>query len=96
MGTAQTRHIAQSKKACLVNTVSMCADHVRLMEKWTPKTPGELERCIGAESVRTIRQESGLCCLVCDAGTFRGCVDNVKSKQIRKSEKMTKVMMTKV
>ncbi len=30
------------------------------MARW-PKTPGELEKCIGAESVRTIRQEQALC-----------------------------------
>ncbi len=49
--------------------------HIR-MARWH-KTPGELERSIGAESVRTIRQESELC-VVCTAGAFIGCVENVK------------------
>ncbi len=37
--------------------------------RW-PKTPGELEMYIGAECVRTIRQE--LLCVVCTAGKFIG------------------------
>ncbi len=32
-----------------------------------------------AESVRTVRRERGLC-VVCTAGAFIGCVDNVKSE----------------
>ncbi len=63
--------------------------HIR-MARW-PKTPGELERCIGAESVRTIRQEREGVFVVCSAGAFIGCVDNVKSEKTTKDEKMTKV-----
>ncbi len=48
-----------------------------IMARW-PKTPGELERYIGAESVRTIRQEKELCFVVCTAGAFIGCVDKIK------------------
>ncbi len=44
-----------------------------------PKTPGELKRRIGTESVRTIRQER-VVFVVCTAGAFLGCVDNVKSE----------------
>ncbi len=40
------------------------------MARW-PKTPGELERYIGAESVRTIRRKE--CCVVmCTVGAFIG------------------------
>ncbi len=35
--------------------------------------------------------EREFCCLVCGAGTFIGCVDNVKCEQITKGEKMLKV-----
>ncbi len=41
------------------------------MARW-PKTAGELGKCIGAESVRTTRQEKVLCCVVCTAGAFIG------------------------
>ncbi len=51
--------------------------HIRLA-RW-PKATGELERCIGAESVRSIGQERELCCLMRCAGTFIRCVDNVKN-----------------
>ncbi len=50
------------------------------MARW-PKTPGELERRIGAESVR--RDKIGkrvVVFVVCTAGAFIGCVDNVKSE----------------
>ncbi len=57
-----------------------------------PKTSGELEKSIGAECVRTIRWGREFCCLVCSAGTFIWCVDNVKSEKITKGEKMTKVL----
>ncbi len=57
------------------------------MVRW-PKTPGKLERCIGAESVRTVRQERVL--VVGTAGAFIGCVDNVTSEYIAKGEKMPK------
>ncbi len=47
------------------------------MARW-PKTPVELEKCIGAESVRMIRQErERVVFVVCTAGAFIGCVDNV-------------------
>ncbi len=59
------------------------------MARW-PKTPGELERCIGTESVRTIRQERKIVCVVCTAGALIGCVVNVKSEKITRGEKMTK------
>ncbi len=50
------------------------------MAQW-PRTPGELERYIGAESVRTIRQErQRIVFVVCSAGAFIGCVDKVKSE----------------
>ncbi len=49
-----------------------------------------MERCIGAEGVRSIRRERELRCLVCSAGTFIGFVDNIKSKLITKGERMTK------
>ncbi len=60
-----------------------------IMARW-PKTPGELERCIGAESVRTKRKERELF-LWCTAAVFVGCVDKVKSELIIKDEKMTEV-----
>ncbi len=61
------------------------------MARW-PNTPGEYENFIGTESVRTIRQEKErVVCVVCTAGAFKGCVDNVKSEQITRGEKMTKV-----
>ncbi len=59
--------------------------------KWArqPKAPGELDRCIGEESVRTIRQER-IVCVVGTAGLFIGCVDNVTCEHIAKGEKMPK------
>ncbi len=49
------------------------------MARW-PKTPGELERYIGAESVRTIRQGRELCCVMRTAGEFIECVDKIEDK----------------
>ncbi len=50
------------------------------MARW-PKTPGELERCVGAGSVRTIIKERLFCmCVVCTAGAFIGYAHNVKSE----------------
>ncbi len=64
--------------------------HIRIA-RW-PKTPGEIERCIGAESVRTIRQKrERVVGVVCTAGAFIGCVDNVKSEWITRGEKVIKV-----
>ncbi len=54
------------------------------MARWTT-TPGELERYIGAEGVRLMRRERELC-LWC---SFIRCVDNVKSEQLTKGEKIT-------
>ncbi len=51
--------------------------HIRIARR--PKTPGELERYIGAESVRTIRQER-VVFVVRIAGAFIGCVDKIKSE----------------
>ncbi len=58
--------------------------HIR-MARW-PKTPGELQR----ESTHDKTGER-VVCVVCSAGTFIGCVDNVKSEKIIKGDKMTKV-----
>ncbi len=63
--------------------------HIR-MARW-PKTPVEFERCSGAEGVDTTTLERELCSLVCNAGTFIGCVDNAKSEKIGKGDKTTKV-----
>ncbi len=41
------------------------------MARW-PKTPGGLEKYIGAESVRTIRQKKELCCVMRTVGEFIG------------------------
>ncbi len=45
-----------------------------------PKTPVELVKCIGTEDVHSIRRKRELCCVMCSAGTFIGCEDNVKSE----------------
>ncbi len=53
--------------------------HIR-MARW-PKAPVEVETCIGAEGVRSIRRGRESCVVVvCSAGKFIGCVDNVKSE----------------
>ncbi len=53
--------------------------HLRMARR--PKTPGELLRYIGAEDVRTIRQERGrVVVVVCTAGAFIVCVDKLKSE----------------
>ncbi len=49
------------------------------MARW-PNTLVEFEWRIGAEGVRSIRQESEPFCLVCGADTIIGCLHNVKSR----------------
>ncbi len=49
------------------------------MARW-PKTAGELEGYISAESVRTIRKARELCFVLRTTGAFIGRVDNAKSE----------------
>ncbi len=58
---------------------NICVCSIVRMARW-PNTHVELEKCTGADDVRSIRRERELCCLVCSAGTFIGRVDNVKSE----------------
>ncbi len=59
------------------------------MVRW-PKATVDSEKCIGAESVRSIRRQRFVF-VVCTAGAFIGCVDNVKSELVTRGEKIMKV-----
>ncbi len=50
--------------------------HIR-MARW-PKTPGKLERYIGAESVHAIRRKVKVVFVMCTVGEFIRFVDIVK------------------
>ncbi len=61
------------------NNIAVFAVLLSRMARW-PKTPVELETCIGAEGVCSFRRERELCCLMCTVGTVIGCIDIVKSE----------------